>query len=108
MLTRANADAAVDAYLKAFVLPTGTTAFIKGDQNGGDPGFWQEVEEIEGIEDANDRSDGKYNTQVSRAIWMASARRTEPIGPAISTTMISPGESSPIRAAISPPKTPLF
>jgi len=64
--TRADADAAVNAYLKAFVLPTGTaSAFIKGDQNGGDPGFWQEIEQIEGIEDANDRTGGAYKTQVA-------------------------------------------
>ena len=43
----------------------GTSAFIKGDQNGGDPGFWQEVEEIEGIEDANDRTHGAYKSQVA-------------------------------------------
>jgi len=65
--TSADADTAVNAYLKAFVLTTGDTAFIKGDQNenGGDPGFWQEVEEIEGIEDANDRAHGAYNDQVT-------------------------------------------
>ena len=63
-VTRADADTAVKAYLKAFVRPDGTSAFIKGDQNGGDPGFWQEIEEIEGIEDANDRSGGAYSTEV--------------------------------------------
>jgi predicted alpha-1,6-mannanase (GH76 family) len=63
--TKADADAAVDAYLKAFVRPDGHSAFIKGDQNGGDPGFWQEIEEIEGIEDANDRTGGTYRTQVA-------------------------------------------
>ncbi len=63
--TSADADAAVNAYLEVFVLPTRTTAFIKGDQNGGDPGFWQEIEEIEGIEDANDRTGGAYKTQVA-------------------------------------------
>ena len=63
-VTRADADTAVKAYLKAFVRPNGTSAFIKGDQNGGDPGFWQEIEEIEGIEDANDRSGGAYSTEV--------------------------------------------
>ena len=63
--TRADADTAVNAYLKTFVLPNGTSAFIKGDQNGGDPGFWQEIEEIEGIEDANDRTNGAYRTQVA-------------------------------------------
>lgn len=63
--TRADADAAVNAYLKAFARPQGTSSFIKGDQNGGDPGFWQEIEEIEGIEDANDRTGGVYNRQVA-------------------------------------------
>ena len=63
--TSADADTAVNAYLKAFVLFNGTSAFIKGDQNGGDPGFWQEIEQIEGIEDANDRTGGAYNTQVA-------------------------------------------
>jgi len=63
--TRADADTAVKAYLKAFVHPNGTSAFIKGDQNGGDPGFWQEIEEIEGIEDANDRAGGAYQSQVA-------------------------------------------
>ena len=62
--TRADADTAVNAYLKAFVRPDGTTAFIKGDQNGGDPGFWQEAEQIEGVEDASDRARGAYKTQV--------------------------------------------
>ncbi len=63
--TKADADAAVNAYLKAFLLPSGTGALIKGDQNGGSPGFWQEIEEIEGIEDANDRTGGAYNSQVA-------------------------------------------
>ncbi len=63
--TRTDADAAVNAYLKAFVRADGTTAFIKGRQNGGDPGFWQEIEEIEGIEDANDRAGGAYKSQVA-------------------------------------------
>lgn len=63
--TRADADAAVNAYLKAFMRVDGTTAFIKGDQRGGDPGFWQEIEQIEGVEDANDRTHGAYKTQVS-------------------------------------------
>ena len=64
-VTSADADASVEAYLKAFVQSNGTSAFIKGDQNGGDPGFWQEAEEIEGIEDANDRTHGTYNKQVA-------------------------------------------
>jgi len=63
--TEADANTAVDAYLKAFVQPKGEGSFIKGDQNGGDPGFWQEIEEIEGIEDANDRTHGAYNAQVT-------------------------------------------
>ena len=63
--TRADADTAVNAYLKAFVLSNGATSFIKGDQNGGDPGFWQEIEQIEGIEDANDRTGGAYKSQVA-------------------------------------------
>ena len=63
--TGADADTAVNAYLKAFVLPNGTSSFIKGDQNGGDPGFWQEIEEIEGIEDANERTGGTYNDQIT-------------------------------------------
>ncbi len=63
--TSADADTAVNAYLKTFVRPTETGSFIKGDQNGGDPGFWQEIEQIEGIEDANDRTGGTYNTQVT-------------------------------------------
>ncbi len=64
-VTRADADTAVKAYLKAFVRPNGASAFIKGRQDGGDPGFWQESEEIEGIEDANDRSGGAYRSQVA-------------------------------------------
>lgn len=63
--TRADADAAVNAYLKAFMRVDGTTAFIKGDQNGGDPGFWQEIEQVEGVEDANDRTNGAYKAQVA-------------------------------------------
>ncbi len=63
--TGADADTAVNAYLKAFVAQDGATAFIKGDQNGGDPGFWQEIEQIEGVEDANDRTGGAYKTQVA-------------------------------------------
>ena len=63
--TSADADTAVNAYLKAFVRPNGAGIFIKGDQHGGDPGFWQEIEEIEGIEDANDRTGGAYNSQVA-------------------------------------------
>jgi len=63
--TNADADAAVNAYLKTFVRPNESGDFIKGDQNGGDPGFWQEIEEIEGIEDANDRTGGAYRRQVA-------------------------------------------
>ncbi len=58
-------DIAVNAYLKAFVRTDGTNSFIKGDQNGGNTGFWQEIEQIEGIEDANDRTGGAYNAQVT-------------------------------------------
>ena len=57
-------DIAVNAYLKAFVRTDGADAFIKGDQNGGETGFWQQVEQIEGIEDANERSGGAYKDQV--------------------------------------------
>ena len=63
--TRADADTAVRAYLQAFVRQDGATAFIKGDQNGGHTGFWQEIEQVEGVEDANDRTRGAYKTQVS-------------------------------------------
>jgi hypothetical protein len=63
--TGADADAAVNDYLKAFVRPNGAGTFIKGDQQGGDPGFWQEIEEIEGVEDANDRTGGAYKSQVA-------------------------------------------
>jgi hypothetical protein len=63
--TRADADTSVNAYIQAFVLQSGATSFIKGDQNGGDPGFWQEIEQIEGIEDANDRTAGTYKGVVS-------------------------------------------
>ena len=57
-------DIAVNAYLKAFVTTEDNNAFIKGKQNGGKTGFWQEVEQIEGIEDANDRAGGAYKAQV--------------------------------------------
>ena len=63
--TGSDADTAVSAYLKAFARPNGAGTFIKGDQQGGDPGFWQEIEEIEGIEDANDRTGGAYSSQVA-------------------------------------------
>jgi predicted alpha-1,6-mannanase (GH76 family) len=63
--TSTDADTAVNAYLKAFVRPNEPGSFIQGRQNGGDPGFWQEIEEIEGIEDANDRTNGAYKTQVA-------------------------------------------
>lgn len=66
--TPADADTAVTAYLKAFARPSGVGTFIKGDHRGGDPGFWQEIEEIEGIEDANDRTGGAYKTQVGRLL----------------------------------------
>jgi len=65
IFTSADADTIVNAYLKAFVRPRGTGSFINGDQNGGNPGFWQEIEEIEGIEDANDRAGGEFKTQVA-------------------------------------------
>lgn len=63
--TDADADAAVNAYLKVFARPNGAGIFIRGNQQGGDPGFWQEIEEIEGIEDANDRTGGAYRSQVA-------------------------------------------
>jgi hypothetical protein len=67
--TSADADAAVDAYLKAFLIPVQNGSFLKGKETGGDPGFWQELEEIEGIEDANDRTAGRYNTEVSTLLY---------------------------------------
>jgi hypothetical protein len=63
--TSADADTATNAYLKAFVLQDGDNSFIKGDQNGGHTGFWQEIEQVEGVEDANDRTHGAYKTQVT-------------------------------------------
>ena len=63
--TQADADAAVNAYLQAFARPNGPGIFIRGDQKGGDPGFWQEIEEIEAVEDANDRTHGAYQSQVA-------------------------------------------
>ena len=57
-------DAAVNAYLKAFVRTDGDNAFIKENQDGGKSDFWKEIEQVEGIEDANDRSDGAYKSQV--------------------------------------------
>ena len=57
-------DIAVNAYLKAFVTTEGAGSFIKSDQNGGRTGFWQEIEQVEGIEDANARSGGAYKEQV--------------------------------------------
>lgn len=63
--TGADADTAVNAYLKVFAHPNGEGTFIAGNQKEGDPGFWQEIEEIEGVEDANDRTGGAYNAQVT-------------------------------------------
>ena len=63
--TSADADTAVNAYLKAFVRSEGGDSFIKGKQDGGRTGFWQEIEQIEGIEDANDRTGGAYKAQVT-------------------------------------------
>ncbi len=63
--TSADADTAVDAYLKNFVRSEGENSFIKGKQDGGNTGFWQEIEQVEGIEDANDRTGGAYKTQVT-------------------------------------------
>ena len=59
------ADIAVNAYLKAFVRSEGEDSFIKGHQNGGETGFWQQIEQVEGIEDANDRTGGAYKVQVT-------------------------------------------
>ena len=60
----ADADTIVNAYLKAFVRSEGEDSFIKGKQDGGSTGFWQEIEQVEGIEDANDRTSGAYKAQV--------------------------------------------
>ena len=60
----ADADTAVNAYLKAFVSIDGQDAFIKGKQDGGKTGFWQEIEQVEGVLDANDRAGGAYKAQV--------------------------------------------
>lgn len=57
-------DIAVGAYLKAFVSSEGDDSFIKGQQDGGKTGFWQEIEQVEGIEDANERAQGAYKAQV--------------------------------------------
>ena len=63
--TSADADAAVNAYLQAFVRTDGDHAFIKGKQDGGKTGFWQEIEQVEGVLDANDRTGGAYKAQVA-------------------------------------------
>ncbi|RYX83499.1 hypothetical protein EON83_13920 [bacterium] len=57
-------DTSINAYLKAFVRSEGEDSFIKGKQDGGRTGFWQEIEQVEGVEDANDRTNGAYKTQV--------------------------------------------
>ena len=62
--TGGDADTAVNAYLKAFVRTDGPDAFIKGTQDGGKTGFWQEIEQVEGVLDANDRTGGAYKAQV--------------------------------------------
>ncbi len=63
--TSADADTAVNAYLKAFVRSEGEVSFIKGNQDGGSTGFWQQIEQVEGVEDANDRTHGAYKSQVT-------------------------------------------
>lgn len=67
--TQADADAAVDAYLRAYLVPVQNGSFLKGRQSGGDPGFWQELESIEGIEDANERTGGAQNKEVSTLLY---------------------------------------
>lgn len=62
--TSADADTAVNAYLRAFVRSEGEDSFIKGKQDGGKTGFWQEIEQVEGVLDANDRTGGAYKAQV--------------------------------------------
>ena len=57
-------DIAVNAYLKAFVRTDGDAAFIQKKQDGGKSDFWKEAEQIEGVQDANDRSGGAYQAQV--------------------------------------------
>ena len=61
----AASDIAVNAYLKAFVRTDGDAAFVKENQDGGKSDFWKGAEQIEGIEDANERSGGAYQAQVS-------------------------------------------
>jgi hypothetical protein len=68
--TKQDADTAIDSYLRAFLIPVQNGSFLKGRQiGGGDPGFWQQLESIEGIEDANDRTGGAYNTEVSTLLY---------------------------------------
>jgi predicted alpha-1,6-mannanase (GH76 family) len=63
--TSSDADTAVNSYLKTFVQTDGDHAFIKRDMNEGDPGFWQEIEQVEGVEDANERENGALKSQVA-------------------------------------------
>jgi predicted alpha-1,6-mannanase (GH76 family) len=66
--TAADVNIAANSYISAFVQVSGPRAFIKANQNGGDPGFWQEIEQVEGIEDANDRANGAYKAQVAEVL----------------------------------------
>ena len=63
--TTADADTLMNAYNNAFYVGNGGNGYFKGTQSGGDPGFWQQAEEIEVVEDANDRTGGGYRDMIT-------------------------------------------
>jgi hypothetical protein len=67
--TPADSDEAVNAFMQKFLIPVRNGSFIKSNEDGGDPGFWNELEMIEGIEDANERSGGRYETEVKTLLY---------------------------------------
>jgi len=62
--TPANADTLMNSYNNAFYVGNNGNGYFKNDQNGGINYFWGQAEEIEGVEDAWDRT-GNYGPMIT-------------------------------------------
>jgi len=60
----ANADTIMNSYNNAFYVGNNGNGYFKNDQNGGTTYFWGQAEEIEAVEDANDRT-GTYGSMIT-------------------------------------------
>jgi predicted alpha-1,6-mannanase (GH76 family) len=63
--TSTDANTAINAFNTAYYVGNGGNGYFKNDQTSGVSYFWTQAELIEGVEDANDRTGGTYNSMIT-------------------------------------------